>query len=127
MEMVMIENIEFNDHGATIIFSGVITSQEIYEANTAMLTHPDFASLRYQLCIFQNVSDFQLSTNEIMLTAQRDIEASKINTDVKVAIVTDSTLVYGMGRMYEAFADESNWQTEIFWKIEDAHNWLEIT
>jgi hypothetical protein len=125
--MVMIEQVTFNNHGVTAIFSGVITSQEIYDANTEILSHPDFPSLRYQLCIFQNVSDFQISTHELMLTAQRDIEASKTNKNVKVAIVTDSTLVYGLGRMYDAFADESDWQTEIFWKIEEAYDWLEIT
>jgi len=125
--MVMIEQITFNNHGVTAIFSGVITSQEIYDANTEILTHPDFPSLSYQLCIFQNVSDFKISTNEMMLVAQRDADASKINANVKVAIVTDSSLVYGLGRMYEAFADESNWQTEIFWKIEEAHDWLKST
>jgi hypothetical protein len=123
----MIEQITFNNHGVTAIFSGVITSQEIYDANTEILSHPDFPSLRYQLCIFQNVSDFRLSAYEIMLTAQRDIEASKTNKNVKVAIVSDSTLVYGLGRMYDAFADESDWQTEIFWKIEEAYDWLKIT
>jgi hypothetical protein len=125
--MVVIEQITFNNHGVTAIFSGIITSQEIYDANTEILNHPDFLSLRYQLCIFQNVNDFQISTHEMMLTAQRDIEASKTNKNVKVAIVTDSTLVYGLGRMYDAFADESDWQTEIFWKIEEARDWLEIT
>jgi hypothetical protein len=125
--MIMIEQITFNNHGVTAIFSGVITSQEIYDANTEILSHPDFPSLRYQLCIFQNVSDFRLSAYEIMLTAQRDIEASKTNKNVKVAIVSDSTLVYGLGRMYDAFADESDWQTEIFWKIEEAYDWLKIT
>jgi hypothetical protein len=127
MVAVMIESISFNNQGVTVILSGVITSQEVYDANTEIISHPNFLSLRYQLCIFKDISDFQLSTQQIMLTAQRDIEAAKLNCNVKVAIVTDSTLIYGLGRMYDAFSDESSWQTELFWTIEEARHWLEIT
>lgn len=122
----MIDKIEFNGRGVTLVFTGVITSQEIYDANTSIITHPEFTSLRYQLCIFHSVKDFQLSTAEVMSTAHRDVKAAKLNADVKVAIVTDSTLVYGLGRMYDAFSDESPWETEIFWKVEEAHEWLGI-
>ncbi len=122
----MIEKIEFNDRGVTLVFTDVITSQEIFDANTSIITHPDFTSLRYQLCIFHTVKDFQLSTAEMLSTAQRDIQAAKQNADVRVAIVTDSTLVYGLGRMYEAFSDESPWETAIFWTIEEAREWLGI-
>lgn len=122
----MIDHIEFDDHGVTVVFSGIITSQEIHDANTQILSHPNFPSLKFQLCIFQSVDDFQISTVQIMHVAHRDIDASKINPDVKVAIVTDSSLVYGLGRMYEAFCNESEWQTEIFWKLEEAKAWLEI-
>jgi len=53
-------------------------------------------------------------------TAMRDVEAFKNSTVKKVAIVTDSPLIFRFARMYEAFTGESKAVTQIFKTLHEA-------
>ena len=68
-----------------------------------------------------------LSTNDMMNLAEQDQAASEKNQNVKVAIVSDSPLVYGLGRMYEAFSGDNPWEIMIFYELKEAQEWLNLT
>ena len=120
----MIDQIEFDKKGAKLILSGEISSQEIMDANRKLINHPDFPSFQYELWIFRSVIDFKLTADQIRLLAEQDKKASAKNPDLKVAIVTVSSLTFGMSRMYEALYGEGRWQTKIFSDQADAEKWI---
>ncbi len=123
----MIMQLNFYPRGMKVIQEGIVASHEIQEICYQFNSHPDFNSFRYQLFIYQNIEDFQMSADEVRTLARMDSEASFFNPDIKVAIVTTSPLIYGMIRMYSAYARECQWETRDFKQIEDALHWLGIT
>lgn len=122
----MIESIEHGNKCVTVRLKGVITSQEIMEVNLELINHPDFSSLIYQLWIFHDVEEFLMSGIEVEEIASQDMDTVRINPDLKLAIVTDSSVVFGFGRMYEAFMSQTTWETMIFYKLDEAKKWLNI-
>ena len=52
------------------------------------------------------------------------MRVASINPNMIVAIVNNSDIGFGIGRMWETMVDESNWQTMIFRSIEEAESWL---
>ena len=124
----MIKAIEYAKEGVELSFTEVITSKEIYDANTEIIEHLKSSPYKYQLWLFQKVDDFKISAQELENTALRNIEASKTHPGIKVAIVSDSPLVFGIGRMYEAYykvnANERYWETMIFYDVKKAREWI---
>ena len=121
----MLKGIEYDENGVTLSFHGQITSREILDANTEIINHPGFAASKYQLWVCMPVDDFLLSTNDIQKLTDQDHQAAIINPTLRVAIVSDSPLVFGFGRMYEAFSQESPWEIMIFYNLEEAREWIE--
>lgn len=120
----MIDSIEFKDDGVKIILHCTITSKEIMDINTKLYQHNGFESCRYQLWIFKSVKDVVMSASEIQQIAECDKKESKRNSNIKIAIVSDSPLMFGMGRMYEAFYGKGPWKTMVFYDLDKAEQWL---
>ena len=120
----MIDSIEFTDKGVWLTFSGIITSKEIIDANTKTFQHQGFELSKYQLWIFNSVKDFIISAEELQQIAERDIKESERNPKLKIAIVSDSNLAFGLGCMYEAFYGEGPWETMVFHRLEEAEKWI---
>ncbi len=120
----MIKAIEYDNNGVTLTFQGRITSKEILGANTDIINHHSFKEIKYQLWILNDVEDFLLSAVEIKAMADQDSKAAVINPEVKVAIVSKSQLVFGLGRMYEAFSIHNPWEVISFYNLEEALEWI---
>lgn len=120
----MLERFEIREDGIAAIFRGVVTSEELLDACNQFLSRLKEAPYRYQLMCFYDIEDFQVSAAEIRDIAWRDIAAFKQNPVEKIAIVSDSKLIYGLARMYEAFASDSTAETQIFERLNDAEQWL---
>ena len=120
----MLEKIEILEDGVVAVFSGVVTTKELIESNDQLLSHLEKFQYRYQLVCFNDIEDFVISAEEMRQAALRDVRAFERNPVAKVAIVSDSKLIYGLARMYDAFAYESTAETEIFETLDEAEQWL---
>lgn len=112
------------ENGVFALFKGKITSKEIVEANDQLLALYAETPYSYQIIEFDDVEDFIVSSAEMRYVAIRDIEAFTNSNIGKVAIVCSSTLVYGMARMYDAYASESPAETQIFNTLDEALIWV---
>ncbi len=120
----MIKTIEYLNDGVKLTFAGVITSKEVHDANNKILEHLKSSPYKYQLWLFQQVDDYIISAHDLREIAMQDIVASKMHPGIKVALVSESPLVFGFGRMYEVFVEESQWETMMFYDIEEAQKWI---
>ena len=120
----MIDAKEYTKDGSRFTLSGVITSKEIMELNAELYKQWDFLSYKYQLWIFNRVEDFLLSSDEIRLLATQDKNTSREKTEIKVAFVSESPLVFGLCRMYEAFYGNGPWMHMVFKSLKDAEKWI---
>ena len=122
----MKESIEFGHDSVRCVFCGEITSQEVMDANNNVINHEHFKSFRSQLWIFKSVKKFTMSTEEIKLLAEKDRAASNKNPHMKVAVVTDSSLAFGLSRMYETFYGKGPWDTMVFYNLDEAVEWINM-
>ena len=120
----MIKEIEYKKDGVRLTFYGRITSKEIMDSNTELINHPGFESFSYQLWVFEPVEDFVLSSRELQKLAEQDQKASERNSKIKVAIFSNSPLVFGLGRMYEAFYGKGPWEVMVFYNLDEAEEWI---
>jgi hypothetical protein len=120
----MIKSIEYRGNGVHVVVCGRVTSDEMISANSEIIEHPDFEKLRYQLWLMEDIEDFILSSRDIISLAQQDRCASDKNPRMRVALVSDSPLVFGYCRMYEAYYSGGPWDTMVFHRKEEAEAWL---
>lgn len=53
------------------------------------------------------------------------IEVAKNNRDIVIAAAMPSDLAFGLGRMWQAYADETGWKSHAFRAREEAENWVQ--
>lgn len=82
-------------------------------------------SPKYQLWDLSNVKKILLSNEDIVAFTKQDAAAAKINSNMIIAIVASSDLIYGLSRMWEANSDSSPFKSMVFRNIEDAEKWID--
>jgi hypothetical protein len=74
---------------------------------------------------FRGVTDFDLSASQAQHAAELFTAEGAVIGDGRVAIVADRDLVYGMGRMWQAFSEASSpTEVGIFRTLAEAESWL---
>ena len=111
--------------GIEFIGSGVVTGAEIKEARQEIYRDEVLQKLRYQIVDRTDITEFDVSNEDIRSMAEKDKTIAKDHPDIVVAIVSASDLQYGISRMYQAHAGESAFVTEIFRDRESADKWIE--
>jgi len=121
----MIRNKIFSNIGAEFELCNVVTSKEIKDLSSEAIHNKDFKRHKYHLWIFTNVEKYNMSEQNIIEQVTIAYAASKVNPKVKVAIVSQSPLAYGIGRMYEAHYENNDgpWSVMVFRDIENARKW----
>lgn len=81
---------------------------------------------RCALLDFSRVEKANVSNETIRDLARLNINASKLVTPgAAVALVAPDSLVYGLARMWGAYAESTEWATQVFQDLGDAEAWLE--
>ena len=88
------------DRGAGIEFYayGRVTGQDIIDANREAYSEERLRKTRYQLIDRTECTDYKVSAAQMHSISKQEIEAAKINPDIKILIVAPSTFKYGMAR-----------------------------
>ena len=68
-----------------------------------------------------SVTDVDIQAADIRREAERQGE----NRISRMAIVAGTTVGYGLSRMFQTLADETDYEIEVFRKVDDALKWLE--
>jgi len=118
---------EIVDEGTGILHvgRGVLKGQEIIDVVTAMaglLPHPELLS--HGLIDLTEVSDFQVSTEELRIITGIDRKHAGALTRMSVAIAAPKDLMFGVARMYEGMMLTPGWTIEVFRTRSQAQAWL---
>jgi hypothetical protein len=119
-------NIKYVEDGGIIVKGeGVLTGSEIKEINDIIYESPEkIEKILYQLGDFTDVSDVSISNAEIEELAIQDMRAFKVNPNMFIALVAKEGLIFGLARMWEAFAYKPPFETMVFKKMDDAQQWI---
>ena len=104
--------------------SGDVTYAEVQRAIDDILAHRDFAERRKLLVDSQRVTGAP-STAELRAIV-RDMKPLFDKQVSTMAIVTDTSFVYGVARMFAVFAESFGLRVRAFRTMEDAEVWLAV-
>ncbi len=112
--------------GIEMIGKGTVSGEEICNVLNEIYSGEILLKQKYQIWYFINVEDFDFPKNDFTRMVDQDIEASKINPNIIIAIVGKQDLIYGIARMWEMHmeVEESGFETMVFRKKEDAEAWI---
>ena len=112
--------------GVTWIFWGVVSGEELLEANQEIYGDARFDGMRFQIVDMTAVERFDVSLDDMTVLAATDKAASKSNPDVRVAVAARDELIRQLSLYYEREADGSPWRQQIFESVEAARNWVAV-
>jgi len=112
--------------GNAIIASGIVTGQNYIEKNKKHLTQDKekFKKYSFSLNDYTEVTQFDVSNEDIEFVIGLCIDASKANRNAIVAIVVDKDFKYGIGRMFSILAEETGWEIMVYRSRVEAEAWI---
>ena len=119
-------NINWDKDGVYVKFSGVVTAQDLIDANNYVLSNANFESINYQIFDFLHVDDFKVTSHDITLIAMMDKSQIESKKEMKIAILTMNNYVKELTLEYDQFMTGSDWETKIFETAEAAKEWVNM-
>lgn len=114
-------------HEKYIVFRavGVVTGSDIIEANEWLYSEFHNEGLaEFQLWDFSAATQIIVDTEKIQTMAHQDRQAAQTLSQLAVAVVAPGDLIYGLSRMWQAFADDEAIQSHVFRDVGEAEIWL---
>ena len=119
-------NINWSKEGVYVKFSGVVTAQDLIDANNYVLSNANFESINYQIFDFLQIDDFKVTSHDITLIAMMDKSQIESKEEMKIAILTVNNYVKEITSEYDQFMIGSAWETKIFETAEAAKEWVNM-
>ncbi len=117
-------NINWDKKGVYVKFRGVVTAQDLIDANNYLISNANFETIHYQIFDFSTIEDFKITSYDISIIGVMDKSQTGFKKEMKVAIVTEDDYVREITTEYDHIMSESNWQTKIFANYESALTWV---
>ena len=73
----------------------------------------------------RGVEEVDLTGDEVRLLAHREVQG-ELDRVIRMAILTGTTVAYGLGRMFEMLAADALYETAVFTELERALAWLGV-
>lgn len=110
---------------------GIHTDEDAESAMEYWSALSDYSDI-YNYCELHDLSavtDYRVSSNFIKSQASTVVSRriARSSPPKKSVCVVPSKIAYGMGRMYSALIDRSEEEFTVFYKINDACEWLELS
>ena len=106
-------------------FTGIIDSYEILESNLKLQEHPYFATIKYIINDFTEVTGHSIQNGHIDVFAETDEIAAYTKSELKIAILVTQPELLGLAENYREEMKSKTFECEIFPTIEDARQWVD--
>ena len=115
----------YKNNGFFLTHKGLISIDEIHEANGLIHGHEDFDAHKYQIINLLDADFSTINQNKSVEPAATDLVASKTRPNIKVALVVREAKAVNFCKLYilESKQDDSPWDFEIFSELEGALQW----
>jgi hypothetical protein len=112
--------------GVLLTAAGNLSFQEVLAANEHFFKHhaEAFLHCRYWFADYAQVEHTDVDFTQIRQLAAMHVSVSKLNPQLIVAVHSSADFIFGMARMWESFAAETGWTTQVFRSAEEAKDWL---
>lgn len=112
--------------GVLLVAEGDLTFQEVLDANGRFfIEHADaFPHCRYWFADYSQVEHTDVDFTQIRHLAAMHVNVAKLNPQLVVAVHSSADFIFGMARMWESFAADTGWKTQVFRSAEEAKAWV---
>jgi len=126
VELVLSFNIIWKVNILYRIFTGHVSGQEILASNLAIQGDSRFDDLRYVINDFTDITDFNITQQDISKIVAIDNAAAKSNPNIKIAIVTTLDPLQEWIKYYCQNVEDSLYECKIFGNVREAKNWATV-
>ena len=119
----MCYTIKWSDRGVIWTYAGVLTGNALIESNLAIYNDPRFETIDYQIVDLRGVEEFRVLSQHMEKVAALDVAASKLNSHIRVAVVSPVVTGRHMTRTYTENTPENHWETQVFDDYAAAYQW----
>ena len=113
-----------NGIGIEIVATGTVTGEEIITAHKEIYNDENLRKQKYQIIDRTHCTKYQVSSEEVEEISDIDNRASEINPNVIIAIISTTSLQYGISRMWQAYIKDNRFVTKIFEDRASADAWI---
>ncbi len=107
-----------------VVVEGALGDADVYETFSTLWLTPEYDPALDELVDLRGLSGVGVTSTGIRRLAETSVQVHRGSPAVRVAIVAPDNLVYGLSRMYGAFAEESGSEHRVFRSVEEAMDWL---
>jgi hypothetical protein len=113
--------------GVLLVAEGSLTFREVLDANENFFKQhaEEFIRCRYWFADYSRVEQSDVDFTQIRQLAALHVNVSKLNPQLIVAVHSTADFIFGMARMWESFAAETGWKTQVFRSAEEANAWVQ--
>jgi len=113
------------DGGVLTTYFGVVTDSDIIGSLKERIeSKKRVENYRYVISDYSGAEEFKVTTEGIKQNALIAVRASASNKKGVLVAILPKDHEYGMGRMWQAYADETGWKTYIARDKKEAYEWL---
>jgi len=121
-------DLEFLDDECGVIteYHGALTSEIIRKCTIERYASKERnENLKYILNDYTELISFDITSEDVITVAKMAVNVSKINKDIVIVGIMPTDLEFGMGRMWQAYADETGWNSLVVRSRSEGEAWIE--
>lgn len=116
---------EDNKQGVIVTAVGIVDGKEFLEKMEEFFSDEQTVrNYKYGLNDFTQVEKFDISSGQIFSLAKIHIKASKINPNLIVGFAVTKPFLYGIVRIWMAYAATTGWYINIEKTLPEIKNWI---
>ena len=107
--------------------SGSVTGSDVTKHLDALAADDRYTAPMKKLVDYRTIESIGIFSEEAYLIAQKKKDYANIFTGERCAFVSPGDLTYGTSRVHQSLVDGSDFNTEVFRRIDDALDWFDVT
>jgi hypothetical protein len=119
---------QFIDDGRGMIHTGdgVLTGEELIAGSMRLRAEMKRGGhVEYAMSDLSAVTEMRVTPDDLRQLAEAQLVTAQILPRALAAVVAPHDHIFGMARMWEAYADATGWETRVFRDRTSAERWLE--
>ena len=114
---------EFRFNGVIIWHKGIITGNDLFQANNDIYSHEYDGDLKYQLIDLTEVDTLNVTTEEVTKLAKMDRDLKKNNKRF-ACVVAPTDFLFAMARTWNMQSEKDGFETHVVRAMDDAITWF---
>jgi len=112
------------NNGVIDTWSSLIIGKDILSRLKLLFSDKAFGEVKFWVIDFSAVTDFSISTEEILEVVRLDKDAHKVNSEIIIIVITEKDLRLEKSKMWEMLSFETCWEKMISNNKEQAYQFI---